>query len=112
MEKVLSSKAWKQKANARLFVYVLLTLLSLLASDAAKLASASQIEDFNGHNSTLFEDFDDDDFVDDFASSLQNRYHFRRMESISTEGSDSHIRPRVKKITKGGKLTIVFDDEI
>ena len=111
MEKVLSSKAWKHKANARLFVYVLLTLLSLLASDTAKLASASQIEDFSNHNSTLFEDFDDDDFVDDFAS-LQNRYHFRHLESISTEGSDSHIRPRVKKVTKGGKLTIVFDEEI
>ena len=78
MVKTLSSKALKHRVNARIFVYVLLAMCSLLAIDTAKLASASEIEDFSGHG-IIFEDFDDDDYE---FSSLQNRSHFRHLEEV------------------------------
>ena len=93
MAKTLSSKRWKLRANAQLFVYVLLTMLTLLATDTANMASASEIEDYIAKG-TAFVDWDDDEFIEDYDS-LQNRNQSRRLTVVTTDDftydSEAHI---------------------
>ena len=93
MAKTLSSKRWKLRANAQLFVYVLLTMLTLLATDTANMASASEIEDYMAKG-TVFVDWDDDEFIEDYDS-LQNRNQSRRLTVVETDeftyDSEAHI---------------------
>ena len=93
MAKILRSKPSKLRGNARLFVYVLMAMLTLMATDTANMASASEIEDYSAHG-TVFVDFDDDEFIDDFDS-LQNRDRTRRLTTITTDDftydTEAHI---------------------
>ena len=93
MAKTHSSKRWKLRANAQLFVYVLLTMLTLLATDTANMASASEIEDYIVKGS-VFVDWDDDEFIEDYDS-LQNRNQSRRLTVVTTDDftydSEAHI---------------------
>ena len=93
MAKTLSSKRWKLRANAQLFVYVLLTMLTLLATDTANMASASEIEDYIAKG-TVFVDWDDDEFIEDYDS-LQNRNQSRHLTVVTTDDftydSEAHI---------------------
>ena len=93
MAKTLSSKRWKLRANAQLFVYVLLTMLTLLATDTANMASASEIEDYMAKG-TIFVDWDDDEFIEEYDS-LQNRNQSRRLTVVETDDftydSEAHI---------------------
>ena len=110
----MSSKHKVQRANTRLFVYVLMVMLTLLASGTTNMASASEIEDYSAHG-TAFVDWDDDEFFEDF-NSLQNRNQFRHLTTISTDeftyDSEAHIQPKIRKISNGGRVYIHFDEDI